>query len=135
MTFLSYFNSQFTLSQHLDLCLRLVLSCLCGAAIGRKSGSSGVNSSVVTIGSYYAVSNLYLTANSYNNTAYFINMFNVLSDKGEAPILIEGKSPTSTELGVSSQNDINFLSVLVRFILPGVVLVIGLIVWIRRRHR
>lgn len=108
---------------------------MCGAAIGRKSGTSGVNSSVVTIGSYYAVSNLYLTANSYNNTAYFINMFNVLSDKGEAPILIEGKSPTSTELGVSSQNDINFLSVLVRFILPGVVLVIGLIVWIRRRHR
>lgn len=108
---------------------------LCGAAIGRKSGPSGTYSSVVTVGSYYAVSNLCLTAESYNNAAYFINMFNVLSQKKDVGILIEGKSPTSTELGVSSKNDLTFLSVLVRFVLPGLVLIAGLIVWIRRRHQ
>ena len=67
---------------------------MCGAAIGRKGGASGVNSSVVAVGSYYAISNLYLTANTYNNSAYFINMFNVLSEKQDTGILIEGKDPT-----------------------------------------
>ena len=108
---------------------------LCGAAIGRKGGNAGIDSSVVAIGSYYAISNLYLTADTYNNAAYFINMMNVLSQKEDTGILIEGKSPTSTELGVSSQNDLGFLSVLVRFILPGLVLIAGLVVWFKRRHQ
>lgn len=108
---------------------------LCGAAIGRKAGAAGINSSVVVIGSYYAVSNLYLTADTYNNTPYFINMFNVLSHKDEAPVIIEGKDPTSSELGVSSVNDLTFLSILVRFIIPGLVLIAGLVIWIKRRHK
>ena len=51
MTFLSYFNSQFTLSQHLDLCLRLVISCLCGAAIGiersRRFKEAGIRTHII----------------------------------------------------------------------------------------
>ena len=108
---------------------------LCGAAVGRKGGASGVNSSIVVVGSYYAVSNLYLTANTYNNAAYFVNLFNVLSEKTDAGIIIEGKDPTATELGVSSAGDISFLGILVRFIIPAIVLIAGLIIWIRRRHR
>ena len=110
---------------------------LCGAAIGRKGGSAatGAKSAVVAVGSYYAVSNLYLTADTYNNAAYFINMVNVLSHKNDVSVLIEGKDPKSTELGVSSQNDLSFLSVFVRFIIPGLVLIAGLIVWIKRRHK
>ena len=34
MTFIEYFNSQFSMLQQLDFCLRLVAACLCGAAIG-----------------------------------------------------------------------------------------------------
>lgn len=110
---------------------------LCGAAIGRKGGSSstGANSNVVAVGSYYAVSNLYLTADTYNNAAYFINMINVLTENDNAGVIIEGKDPTSAELGVSSVSDISFLSVLIRFIIPGLVLIIGLAVWLRRRHK
>lgn len=108
---------------------------LCGAAIGRKGGASGVNSSVVTVGSYYAVANVYLTADTYNNAAYFINVFNVLSHKDDVSIIIEGKDPASTELGVSSVGDLTFLSILVRFIIPGLILLAGIIVWIRRRHK
>lgn len=107
---------------------------LCGAAVGRKGGSSGVNSSVVTIGSSFAVSNLYLTAKSYNNEEYFINMFNVLADN-DVSIIIEGKDPTSTELGVDSQKDVQTLQVLVVYIIPGLVLIAGLIIWFRRRHK
>ena len=34
MTFIAYFNSQYSILQQLDFCLRLVAACLCGAAIG-----------------------------------------------------------------------------------------------------
>ena len=51
MTFLSYFNSQFTLSQHLDLCLRLVIACFCGAAIGiersRRFKEAGIRTHII----------------------------------------------------------------------------------------
>ena len=110
---------------------------LCGAAIGRKGKSvaTGEDSAVVVVGSYYAVSNLYLTADTYNNTEYFINMMNTLTENENTGIIIEGKDPTSTELGISAKSDLSFLGALVRFILPGLVLIAGLIVWIRRRHQ
>ena len=110
---------------------------LCGAAIGRKGKSvaTGEDSAVVVVGSYYAVSNLYLTADTYNNTEYFINMMNTLTENKNTGIIIEGKDPTSTELGISAKSDLSFLGALVRFILPGLVLIAGLIVWIRRRHQ
>ena len=108
-----------------------------GAAIGRKGNAvdTGADSSVVVVGSYYAVSNLYLTADSYNNTEYFINMVNVLTQNEDMGILIEGKDPASTELGIGAKSDLTFLSVLIRFVIPGLVLLTGLILWIRRRHQ
>ena len=51
MTFLSYFNSQFTLAQNLDLCLRMVLACVCGAAIGiersRRFKEAGIRTHII----------------------------------------------------------------------------------------
>lgn len=51
MTFISYFNEQFTLAQHLDLCLRLVLACICGAAIGiersRRFKEAGIRTHII----------------------------------------------------------------------------------------
>ena len=34
MSLAQYFNAQFSAAQNLDLCLRLILACVCGAAIG-----------------------------------------------------------------------------------------------------
>ena len=34
MSFAQYFNSQFTVPQNIDFCLRLIVACLCGALIG-----------------------------------------------------------------------------------------------------
>lgn len=110
---------------------------LCGAAIGARNDGTedGKSSSVVVIGSYDAVSSNYLSVNSYNNAAYFVGLFNALSDKDDIGLVIEGKDPSSSELGVTSAGDIAFASYMVRFIIPGGVLIAGLIVWIRRRHR
>ena len=51
MTFLQYFNTQFSLVQNLDFCLRMVLACVCGAAIGtersRRFKEAGVRTHII----------------------------------------------------------------------------------------
>ncbi|WP_405343887.1 Gldg family protein [Ruminococcus sp.] len=108
-----------------------------GAAIGiRNDGTEGSkNSSVVVIGSYDALTTNYLSSTAYNNAAYFVNLFNTLSNRDDISVVIEGKDPSSNELGITSMNAILFPSILVRFVIPIAVLVIGLIIWIRRRHK
>ena len=110
---------------------------LIGAAIGQHSDGTtdGKKSSVVVIGSYDSVTSNHLSISSYNNAAYFINILNTLSSKDDVSVIIEGKNPSANDLGITSQNDIAFVSILVRFIIPIAVLVAGLIVWIRRRHK
>lgn len=108
-----------------------------GAAIGQHNDGTedGKSSSVVVIGSYEAVTVNYLSISSYNNAAYFVNLFNTLSDRDDVSVVIEGKDPSANELGVTSMNDIAFPSILVRFIIPIAVLIAGIIIWIRRRHK
>lgn len=108
-----------------------------GAAIGVHNDGTdeGKNSSVVVIGSYEALRSNYLSISSYNNAAYFVNLFNTLSDRDDVSIVIEGKDPSANELGVTSLDAIAFPSILVRFVIPIAILVVGLIIWIRRRHR
>ena len=108
-----------------------------GAAIGvRNDGTEdGKNSSIVVIGSYEAVTSNYLSISSYNNAAYFVNLFNTLSDRDDVSVVIEGKDPSANELGVTSIDAITFPSILVRFVIPIGILIAGLIVWIRRRHK
>ena len=108
-----------------------------GAAIGvRNDGTDeSKNSSIVVIGSYDAVTANYLSISSYNNAAYFVNLFNTLSDRDDVSVVIEGKDPSANELGVTSMDAIAFPSILVRFIIPIGILIVGLIIWIRRRHK
>lgn len=108
-----------------------------GAAYGQRSAGTtdGKSSSVVVIGSYDAVTPNYLSTNSYNNAAYFVNIFNTLSEKDDVSVVIEGKSPKSNDLGITSASAIAFPALLVRFIIPIGVLLAGLIIWIIRRHK
>lgn len=108
-----------------------------GAAIGTQNDgtANGKNSSVVVIGSYDALTGNYISSTAYNNAAYFVNLFNTLSNRDDISVVIEGKDPSSNELGITSMNAIIFPSILVRFVIPIAVLVIGLVIWIRRRHK
>lgn len=108
-----------------------------GAAIGKHNDGTedSKNSSVVVIGSYEAVTGNYLSISSYNNAAYFVNLFNTLSERDDVSVIIEGKDPSANELGVTSMNDVVFPSILVRFIIPAAILIAGIIIWIRRRHK
>ena len=87
------------------------------------------------IGSYDALTSNYLSISSYNNAAYFVNLFNTLADRDDVSIVIEGKDPSANELGVTSMDAIAFPAILVRFVIPIAVLIVGLIIWIKRRHK
>ncbi|MBQ3417060.1 MAG: GldG family protein [Ruminococcus sp.] len=107
---------------------------LTGAALATQSNENG-SSHLLLIGSYDAWSQSALTAHSFNNADYFINLFNTIADRDEIGITIEGKSIDNTELSITSQGLSTFISVMLRYVIPVAILLIGLIVWIRRRHQ
>lgn len=108
-----------------------------GVAIGKRNDGTtdGKSSSVVVIGSYDALTASYISSPAYNNAAYFVNLFNALCERENVSIVIEGKNPAANSLGLTSVNDIVFPSILVRYIIPIVVLLAGIVIWIRRRFR
>jgi hypothetical protein len=108
-----------------------------GAAVGEKSDgtSDGRSSHVVVIGSYDALSSGFLQYNSYNNAAYFVNIFNTLADRSVSGVIIEGKKLESTALGADSAATVGFIAVLVRWVIPAAVLLAGLLVFFLRRHK
>lgn len=108
-----------------------------GAAIGiRNDGTEdGESSCVVVVGSPFALSGNYLSNSSFNNAAYFVNLFNLLTEHEDVGVVIEGKDPSAKDLGVTSLKSVQAAAVFVRFILPIAVLAAGLFVWIKRRHQ
>ena len=88
MTFLSYFNSQFTLAQHLDLCLRLVISCLCGAAIGiersRRFKEAGIRTHIIVC----CASALMMVVSKYGFVDLVQNGMDYAGTKGADPARI-----------------------------------------------
>lgn len=105
-----------------------------GAAISTQT-SDDKNSNVVVIGSYEAVGEAVLSSTSFNNSAYYLNIFNKLANKDNAGITIEGKNLDSGELGITSNVTAFIISIIVRFLIPAVILIIGLVVWLRRRNK
>ena len=105
-----------------------------GAAIGTKSNEKG-SSSVVVVGSYDALSEGFLDYNSYNNSAYFVNVFNKLSSREAPALIIEGKNLDSTALGADSAATVSMLAALARYVIPLAILLAGILVFFLRRYR
>ena len=105
-----------------------------GAVISSES-SSDSSSNVVVIGAYDALSSSALSSTSFNNASYFVNMLNKLAKRDDIGITIEGKSLDNTAIGVTDSATLVILSIFIRFVIPAVILVIGLVVWLRRRNK
>lgn len=92
-----------------------------------------VLSNILVISSSNILNSGFTSIPAYNNGDYFISIVNKMSGK-ETGITIVAKDFTSEtyETNVTQYNVIKTVFV---FVLPGIVAVIGLIVWLRRRHR
>lgn len=109
---------------------------LCGAAISTQGNEDETKSSnVIVFGSYEAFSETALSATSFNNSAYIVNMVNTIAQRDDISLTIEGKALDSTELGITSTATATILSILFRFLVPLAVVVVGVVMWIRRRNK
>lgn len=104
------------------------------AAVGTQSNTEEVASNVVVFGSYNMFSQAVLSYNSYNNSAYFMNVVNTLANRDDLGITIEGKTIDSGSLGADVAVQ-NLLMVLFVIIIPLGTLITGLVIWLRRRNR
>ncbi len=106
-----------------------------GAISTKVDGETGENkSSVVTITTPYMFSEQFLTATTFNNAEYFINLINIQSDKEEVGVIIAPKNTVDLSLGIMA-DEASTISIIFTTILPILILVVGIIVWIRRRAR
>ena len=79
------------------------------------------------------VSDSTLGGDSFLNKDYFLSALNFMSDDSES-VVIASKDLTSANLVVPGSAK-TVLYYLLIFIIPGVCLICGIIVWARRRHK
>ncbi len=105
------------------------------AAEGVVTNDEEAASRVVVFGSYMMFSESIMQYNSFNNSAYLMNVINTISGKDDVDITIESKSINNTELGITDVATQNTMMVIFVIIIPIAILVAGLAVWLRRRNK
>ena len=105
------------------------------AAEGVKTNNDEQSSRVLVFGSAAIFDETIMSFNSYNNSAFFMNIVNTVADKEDTGITIESKSLESNELGVTDVTTQSAMIAVFVVILPAVILATGLVLWLRRRNR
>lgn len=105
------------------------------AAEGVMSNEDKNSSRVIVFGSYIMFSDTIMQYNSFNNSAYFMNVVNTIADKEDVGITIESKSIDNTELGITDVATQNTMLVVFVIVIPIAILVAGFVLWLRRRNR
>ena len=100
----------------------------------RFDGTTPLISNLVVVGSPDALAEDVLSMNSFNNSAYFLNLFDHIAEREDNSITIESKSLSVNELGITVGTSLT-LGVVFTIALPAVILIVGLVIWIRRRNR
>ena len=106
------------------------------AVISTKTNDNEESSHIVVWGSYDGLSDRWTYSSyssNFNNTAYFINLLNTLTDN-DAMILVESVEVGGQTIIVTSAQQITVFALFV-IVIPVALVVIGLIIWNKRRHR
>lgn len=105
------------------------------AAIGSKTNEEEKSSNVAVFGSYSMFTKTFLSTTSFNNANYIVNLCNTVTDRGDMGITITSADVETPELGTITDSTTNAMYVIFTGIIPVAVLVMGLVVFIRRRNR
>lgn len=92
-----------------------------------------VLSNLVVFGSDEMLNSTFTETTYYNNGDYFVSIINKISGKENGIYIVE-KDLTGTTFQIT-EAQVNVLRVVIMFILPAAVAVIGIVVWLRRRHK
>lgn len=90
-------------------------------------------STVAAFGSYQMADPSFLSMSNGSNADFFINMFNYISGK-EDSITIKSKSFSNVTFDMNVQTA-TVLGIILCIVVPVVVIVLGIVIWVRRRHR
>lgn len=104
-------------------------------AVESVRGGEQSQSHLFVLGSDAMFTQTIFSYNSYNNSGYLMNIFNTLAEKGDESVVIESKTLDSTELGVTDVTTNAVVMVIFVIAIPVVILVIGIVVWMRRRNK
>lgn len=74
-----------------------------------------------------------LTESNYNNQNILINMFNYISGKTDG-VTITSKNFETVGFDMN-QGSANVLAIILCIVIPILVIVLGIVIWVRRRHR
>ena len=102
-------------------------------AIDKKSGDS--ESRLIVFGSDRMFASTFMKLNSVNNAEFIMSIFNTLSEKEDESVTITGKSLDNAELGVTDLNTSNAMVIIFEVALPVLILITGIVVWLRRRNK
>ncbi len=109
---------------------------LCAAAMSSQGNEDNTKSSnVIVFGSYEALTENAFSVSSFNNNQYFVNIFNTISHRDDITLTIEGKNLEATELGITSVSVASVLGMVFYLVIPVAVVIVGVVMWLRRRHR
>lgn len=96
-------------------------------------GSDISKSYVIVSGSLEAVDDIFLSGSSFANAEYFANMFNTIYEV-ESGTVIAPKNFEYTEIAITFGTAIVYAAIFV-IVVPLGIIVLGFIIWIRRRRR
>ena len=99
----------------------------------KKSGDS--ESRLIVFGSDRMFASTFMKLNSVNNAEFIMSIFNTLSEKEDESVTITGKSLANAELGVTDLNTSNAMVIIFEVALPVLILITGIVVWLRRRNK
>ncbi|MBQ7981836.1 MAG: GldG family protein [Oscillospiraceae bacterium] len=92
-----------------------------------------VLSNLVVFGSDQMLRSDITSATYYNNGDYFVSILNKISGKENGIYIVEKDLSGDTFQVTEAQ--VNTLRVVIMFVLPAAVAVVGIVVWLKRRHK
>lgn len=90
-------------------------------------------SNVAVFGSTQLANQYFMSLSNANNQNFFINMFNYISGK-EDTIVITSKTNTAVTFEMTASTA-NKLAIVLCIVIPVIVIALGIVIWVRRRHR
>lgn len=92
-----------------------------------------VLSNLVVFGSDEMLNSSFTETTYYNNGDYFVSIINKISGKENGIYIVE-KDLTGETFQIT-EAQVNTLRIVIMFILPAAVAIIGIVVWLKRRHK
>ena len=99
----------------------------------RFEGTTRLNSHVLVSGSYFSFSPSVLGEVNFANSAYFLELMDTLADRDDT-VRIQDKTFSITTIQMTITQFYVIAGVTI-IILPVGMLVVGIVIWLRRRHR